>query len=124
MPNDDCIFCQIASGNIPSASVGETDRVLAFRDINPAAPVHVLLIPKEHVGDSAADLGIDDGPLLGELFALAARIADESGLDAGWRLVSNVGAAAGQTVFHPHFHLLGGWSAEGPPQSLSNEPGR
>jgi histidine triad (HIT) family protein len=106
-----CIFCDIVAGRIPSDVVEETDNVLAFRDIAPAAPTHVLLIPKEHVADSAAELGPDDGPLLGELFALAAKIADAEGLDAGWRLVTNVGPAAGQTVFHVHFHLMGGWAA-------------
>lgn len=104
-----CIFCEIVAGRIPAEIVDETDNVLAFRDIAPAAPTHVLLIPKQHVADSAAELGPEHGALLGELFALAAKIADAEGLAAGWRLVTNVGPAAGQTVFHLHFHLMGGW---------------
>lgn len=121
--NSECIFCQIAAGAIPSDVVGESDNVLAFRDINPAAPVHVLLIPKAHVADSAADLTRADGPLLGELFELAAGIASESDLDDGWRLVTNVGAAAGQTVFHLHFHLLGGWNRDAGAPRLAEESG-
>jgi histidine triad (HIT) family protein len=111
----DCLFCKIVSGAIPSDRVAETDRVLAFRDINPAAPTHVLLIPKEHVADSAAELKVEHSDLLGELFELAALIADEEALDGGWRLVTNVGAGAGQTVFHLHVHLLGGRPLGWPP---------
>lgn len=83
--------------------------MLAFRDINPVAPTHVLLIPKDHVADSAAGVEPEHGQLLAELVGLAARIAVDEGLDDGWKLVTNVGAAAGQTVFHLHFHLIGGW---------------
>lgn len=108
--NPDCIFCKIVAGDIPSETVAETERVLAFQDINPAAPVHVLLIPKDHVADSAGDLTGGHGDLLGEIFALAADIARDAELQDGWRIVTNAGPAAGQTVFHLHFHLLGGWA--------------
>jgi len=111
----DCIFCRIAKGEIPSNKVAETEHVLAFRDIHPHAPTHVLLIPKAHVADSAADLGPVQGALLGELFALAARVAKSEGLDQGWRLVTNVGEHAGQTVHHLHVHLLGGRAMSWPP---------
>ncbi len=111
----DCLFCRIARGEIPSQRVAETERVLAFRDIQPAAPTHVLLIPREHVAASAADLGPAHAELLGELFELAARIARDEGLTGGWRLVSNVGPNAGQSVFHLHVHLLGGRAMAWPP---------
>ncbi len=110
----DCVFCKIVEGSLPTEKVAETDRLLAFRDISPAAPTHVLIIPKEHVADSVADLEPGHDELLGELFRLAARIADEEKLDAGWRVVTNVGPAAGQTVFHAHFHLMGGWARPQP----------
>jgi histidine triad (HIT) family protein len=105
----DCIFCGIVDGSIPSDRVAESTNVLAFRDISPVAPTHVLLVPKEHVIDSAADIGPEHGDLLAELFGLAARIAADAGLEDGWKLITNVGPAAGQTVFHAHFHLMGGW---------------
>ncbi len=105
----DCIFCKIVEGEIPSTRVAETDHVYAFRDIEPHAPTHVLLVPKDHVADSIADLDVDDAGWLAELMMLAARIAVDERLDDGWRIVTNVGPAAGQTVFHVHFHLMGGW---------------
>ncbi len=107
---DNCVFCEIVAGNIPSAIVAQNDEILAFRDIEPAAPIHILLIPKRHIADSAAGLTREQGALLGKLFELAARIANEFNLNTGWRIVSNVGQGAGQTVFHLHFHLLGGWN--------------
>lgn len=110
-----CLFCHIAAGSIPCNRVAETERVLAFRDINPAAPTHVLLIPKEHVADSAAQLNGEHGELLIELFELAARVAADEQLNHGWRLVTNVGAGAGQSVFHLHVHLLGGRPLGWPP---------
>jgi len=122
--NDGCIFCAIVAGAIPSTQVGESENVLAFRDLNPAAPVHVLLVPREHVAESAADLTAAHGPLLGELFELAASIADGEGLDATFRLITNSGPGAGQSVFHLHFHLLGGWSRRGDtPKPLAEETG-
>jgi histidine triad (HIT) family protein len=112
---NDCIFCRIVEGTIPSQKVDETAGVLAFRDTKPAAPTHVLLIPKQHVVASAADLGPAHGTLLGELFALASRIAKREGLENGWRLVTNVGHDAGQSVLHLHVHLLGGRALGWPP---------
>ncbi len=111
----DCLFCRIVRGEIPATRVAESELVLAFRDIQPAAPTHVLLIPKAHVADSAAQLDVSHAALLAELFALASRIAREERLDEGWRLVTNVGSAAGQTVHHLHVHLLGGRSMHWPP---------
>lgn len=105
-----CVFCKIVAGEIPSSKVAETEHILAFRDIDPHAPTHVLLIPKEHALDSAADLGPEDADWLAELMILAARVAQDEGLENGWRILTNVGPAAGQTVFHIHFHLMGGWT--------------
>jgi len=111
----DCIFCRIASGEVQAQEVDETDQVLAFRDMSPQAPTHVLLIPKQHLADSAEALGPEHGTMLGELFTLASRIARAEGLEGGWRLVTNVGPGAGQSVFHLHFHLLGGRTMTWPP---------
>ena len=111
----ECIFCKIAAGIIPAKKVGETTHVYAFRDNNPQAPTHVLLIPKEHVADSAADLGPQHAIMLTELFGLAAKIARDERLDLGWRLVTNVGPEAGQSVYHLHVHLLGGRQLRWPP---------
>ena len=112
---DDCIFCRIVAGTVPAKQVGETAQVIAFRDLNPQAPTHVLLIPKRHLADSAADLRPEHGEMLAELFALASRIARDEGLDHGWRLVTNVGTDAGQSVLHLHVHLLGGRPLKWPP---------
>jgi histidine triad (HIT) family protein len=111
----DCIFCQIAAGRHPAKKVGETTHVLAFRDNNPQAPTHVLLIPREHVADSAADLGPQHAIMLTELFGLAAKIARDERLELGWRLVTNVGPEAGQSIYHLHVHLLGGRQMRWPP---------
>jgi histidine triad (HIT) family protein len=110
----DCLFCRIAAGEIPATRVHDDDLVLAIRDINPQAPTHVLVIPRDHVV-SAADLTEASGPLLGRLFAVAAEIAAREGLHGGWRLVSNVGPDAGQSVAHLHLHLLGGRALGWPP---------
>ncbi len=110
----DCLFCKIANKEIPSIIVYEDDEVLAFRDIDPKAPSHILLIPKKHI-DSAACLSQADGPLLGRMFAAAAQLAEEEGLSGGWRIVSNVGQDGGQSVGHLHFHLLGGRALGWPP---------
>lgn len=110
----ECLFCRIASKELDSEVVVETDRVLAFRDINPGAPTHVLVIPKEHIA-SARDLGSDQGGLLGEMFQVMAQIAGDAGLDNGYRVVTNVGPDAGQSVHHLHFHLLGGRNLAWPP---------
>ncbi|NNC92473.1 MAG: histidine triad nucleotide-binding protein [Acidimicrobiia bacterium] len=108
----DCLFCSIAAGEIPADVVIETDDVVAFRDINPAAPTHVLVIPRRHIA-SAADLDGGDAELLSALFDVAARVGRE--IEGGWRLVTNVGADAGQSVFHLHFHVLGGRVLGWPP---------
>src|SRR5205085_11418909 len=110
----DCIFCRIAQGEIPSERLDETALALAFRDLEPQAPTHVLLIPRAHVA-SAAEVGPQHAELMGELFALAARVAQREGLERGWRLVTNVGADGGQSVHHLHFHLLGGRALQWPP---------
>ena len=111
----DCLFCRIAAGKVPSTKVHDDDLVVAFRDIAPRAPTHVLVIPREHIA-SAADLTEDHAPLLGRLFAVAAKVArDEEIADGGYRLVSNVGRWGGQTVDHLHVHLLGGRPFSWPP---------
>jgi histidine triad (HIT) family protein len=111
---DDCLFCRMASGKIPVAKLHEDELVFAIRDINPMAPTHVLVIPTAHVG-SAAELTDADGPMLARLFEVASGIADQDGLGGGWRLVTNVGPDAGQSVPHLHVHLLGGRSMGWPP---------
>jgi histidine triad (HIT) family protein len=110
----DCLFCKIASKGLDADIVHESSEVLAFRDINPAAPTHVLVIPKRHIA-SAADLGVDDADVLADLFASLASIAEQANLEGGWRVVTNVGPDAGQSVDHLHFHLLGGRSMAWPP---------
>jgi histidine triad (HIT) family protein len=110
----DCIFCKIAAGAIPADVVDQNDHAMAFRDLNPQASTHVLVIPKTHVA-SAAELEPAHGAMLGALFALAARVAKSEGLDQGWRLVANVGPHAGQTVHHLHVHLIGGRPMSWPP---------
>ena len=111
----DCLFCAIVAGEIPATTVLETDRILAFRDINPQAPTHVLVISKEHYPDVAALAAADSG-LLGELVNGAHRVAVDEGVsDTGYRLVFNTGAQAGQTVPHVHGHVLGGRSFSWPP---------
>jgi histidine triad (HIT) family protein len=115
MTDADCLFCRIVAGEIPSDRVLEDDEVIAFRDINPRAPVHVLVIPRRHIA-SAADLDETDGPLLGRLFAAAAQVARDSGItEGGFRIVTNVGRGAGQSVDHLHFHVMGGRSFSWPP---------
>ena len=115
MPNEDCLFCRIAALEIPSDIFFEDDQVVAFRDITPKAPVHILIIPREHIS-SAASLTEANGPMLGHLFATAAQIArDENIARSGFRLTTNSGAGAGQSVFHLHFHLMGGRQMGWPP---------
>jgi len=108
----DCLFCKIISGAIPSQRVFENDFVFAFRDISPQAPVHILVVPKEHV-DSAAALTSENSHLAAKCFEAIPIIAKSEGLDGGFRIISNSGPDAGQTVSHLHFHLLGG-KAMGP----------
>ena len=111
----DCLFCQIVARTIPATIVYEDDSAVAFEDVRPQAPVHVLVIPKRHVA-SVQELGRSDGPLLGDLLLCCTKIAQQKGLsDAGYRLVTNTGRSAGQTVFHLHFHVLGGRHMSWPP---------
>lgn len=111
----DCLFCKIIQRKIPGSIVYEDDRVLAFNDINPQAPTHVLLVPKRHIA-SINDLVPDDDRIVGELARRAAVIAKERGIaDGGYRLVFNTNRDAGQSVFHIHLHLLGGRSMQWPP---------
>ena len=103
----DCIFCKIVAGDIPSTKVYEDDTVLAFRDINPQAPTHILVIPKEHIANGAADVTAENAAVVGQIFEIIAKLAKEEGL-SDFRVVTNNGEGAGQTVPHLHFHLLGG----------------
>ena len=112
MNQSSCLFCKIASGQIPSKKVFEDDRIYAFEDINPQAPTHILLVPKKHFVDLHD--GAQDPGLLGEILARSAAIASERGI-RDYRLVANSGAKAGQAVFHLHFHVLGGRRMGWPP---------
>jgi histidine triad (HIT) family protein len=111
----DCVFCRIVAGELPAVEVMESQRTLAFRDINPQAPVHVLVIPKAHYADAAA-LAQAGGGLLAEVIGQAHQVAVAEGISAsGYRLVFNTGSQAGQTVAHAHAHLLGGRAMTWPP---------
>jgi histidine triad (HIT) family protein len=112
----DCIFCRIVAGEIPADVVARTEDAVAFRDLNPQAPVHVLVVPARHLA-AVRDADGDEGAiLLGRTLQLAATVATDLGLDAsGYRLVANTGAGAGQSVFHLHVHLLGGRPFRWPP---------
>jgi histidine triad (HIT) family protein len=109
-----CLFCKIMAGEIPSKKVFEDDRAYAFRDINPQAPTHILIVPRKHIG-SLAEVAAEDQELLGYLHLVAARIAGSEGLSTGYRTVINTGNDGGQTVDHLHIHLLGGRSMHWPP---------
>ena len=112
---ENCLFCKIASGQIAGDIVYQDEDVVAFKDIHPQAPVHILLISRRHI-PSMADVTPEDGPLLGILFSVAAKLAHKLGVDeGGYRVVTNVGPDAGQSVFHLHFHLLGGRKFGWPP---------
>lgn len=102
-----CLFCKIVAGEIPSNKVYEDDSVLAFRDINPQAPTHVLVIPKSHIPSVDAVTG-ENSAVVAHIFEVIPQIAEKEGLTGGYRVVSNCGADAGQTVPHLHFHILGG----------------
>ena len=103
----DCLFCKIIAGEIPSAKVYEDELVYAFKDIEPQAPIHILIVPKEHI-KSAAEITAENSSVVAHIFEVAAKIAREQGLDEGFRIVNNCGDSAGQTVKHLHFHLMGG----------------
>lgn len=105
---DTCIFCKIISGEIPGTIVFRDEQVTAFRDINPVAPTHILIVPNRHI-DSVGTLDASDEPLMGYLFTVARQLAEKEGIDkGGYRLISNTGSDGGQTVFHLHVHLIGG----------------
>lgn len=111
----DCLFCKIINRTIPGSVVYEDERVLAFADINPEAPTHVLIVPKRHIA-SLNDLSVEDDQLVGELIRRAASLAKALGVaEGGYRTVFNTNRDAGQTVFHIHLHLLGGRSLHWPP---------
>ena len=110
----DCLFCRIVAGDVPSEVVHETDRTLAFRDVGPKAPTHVLVVPRAHHADVAA-LADGDPALLADVMAAAVAVARAEGLDPGFRLVLNTGADGGQTVQHVHVHVLGGRALGWPP---------
>lgn len=111
----DCLFCAIVAGDIPADVVVRTDRVVAFRDIDPKAPTHILIIPAEHF-DNLPAVAVADASLAGEMLEVAARLAESEGIDqTGHRLVANTGHEGGQSVDHAHVHLLGGRSLSWPP---------
>ena len=103
----DCIFCKIVNGDIPSNKVYEDDTVLAFHDIAPQMPVHVIVIPKMHIA-SAAEVNEENSAVIGHIFEVIPKIAKDLGLDNGFRIINNCGKDGGQTVGHIHFHILGG----------------
>ena len=111
---NDCIFCKIVAGAIPSQKAFENEELLAFHDVTPQAPVHLLLIPKRHLA-SLDDVGDEEQGLLGRLLAAIPQVARENGIAGAYRVVNNCGADAGQSVFHIHFHLLGGRAMNWPP---------
>lgn len=113
--DQNCIFCKIAEGQIPSTIVFQDDDVVAFKDLNPVAPQHILLIPRRKHITSMDALTPEDSPLLTAIFMAAKKIAHDLGLAEGYRVVTNVGEHAGQSVFHLHFHLLGGRDFTWPP---------
>ena len=110
----DCLFCRIVAGAVPADVVAESDRALAFRDVNPQAPTHVLVVPRRHVA-SAAELAQAAPEDLAAVVAVAGQVAEREGLGEGYRMVFNTGAGAGQTVFHAHLHVLGGRTLRWPP---------
>lgn len=104
---DNCLFCKIVAGEIPSTKVYEDDKILAFRDIAPMAPTHILVIPKQHIG-GVDEITAENSAIVSHIFEKIAQIAKAEGLSDGYRVVSNIGENGGQTVRHLHFHILGG----------------
>lgn len=105
---NDCVFCQIIKGEIPTNFVYQDKEIVAFPDINPKAPVHILIVPKLHI-DKLQDVSDNEKELLGKMLLAAKKIAEQKGISAGFKISINCGELAGQDVFHLHFHLLGGW---------------
>lgn len=103
----DCLFCKIINGEIPCTKVYEDETVFAFRDIEPQAPTHILIVPKEHI-QSAAEINESNSAVVAHIFEVASKLAKEEGLEDGYRIVNNCGDIAGQSVKHLHFHLMGG----------------
>jgi histidine triad (HIT) family protein len=115
MSEQNCLFCQIVAGEIPADIVHQDEHSIALRDINPQAPTHILIIPREHL-ESLDEASRQDEAMLGHLLRVAARVANEQGLtESGYRTVVNTGAGAGQSVFHLHLHVLGGRTLGWPP---------
>ncbi len=110
----DCIFCKIIAGQAPAQKVYETEAVLAFRDLHPAAPTHILIVPKQHI-PRLADLTPEDAALLGQMMLATVAVARQENIADGFRVVVNSGSQAGQSVFHIHLHLLGGRRMSWPP---------
>jgi histidine triad (HIT) family protein len=111
---NDCLFCRIISGEIPSKKVYEDEHTFAFEDISPKAPTHVLIVPKKHIS-GLKEAGAEDAEIVGRCHLVAAEIARQRGIEDGYRTVLNVGPGAGQSVFHLHVHLLGGRDLHWPP---------
>jgi len=115
MSSDDCLFCKILDGEIPAELIYESDTAVAFRDVNPQAPTHVLVIPRKHIA-TINDIEQDDQEIIGSLYTAAREVAAKEGIaDDGYRAVVNCGEGAGQTVFHIHLHVLGGRQMGWPP---------
>lgn len=111
---DSCLFCKIVSGEIKGTIVQRDDQVTAFRDVNPVAPTHILIVPNKHI-ESVSALESGDEQLMGHLFTVASRLAQSEGIsEGGYRLITNTGPDAGQTVFHIHVHLIGGQKMQNP----------
>lgn len=110
----DCLFCKIIDGHIPSDLIYEDEKVIAFKDINPQAPVHFLVVPKEHI-KSLDDIDENHKNIMGHIIYVASKLARENGLENGYRIVNNVGKQGGQTVDHIHFHVLGKRDMQWPP---------
>lgn len=105
---EECIFCKIIKGDIPSEKVYEDDKILAFKDINPAAPIHVLVIPKVHV-QNVLEMGVENSEIISDIFRVINKVAEQLGIDKdGFRIINNCGKDAGQEVMHLHFHILAG----------------
>lgn len=111
---DDCLFCKIANGDMPTEFIYEDDEIIVFKDINPQAPVHFLLVPREHI-ESADDVNKENSQLIGKIFEVASKLAKKNNLDLGYRIVNNCKKHGGQSMDHIHFHLLAGRQMLWPP---------